>query len=363
MTAPWTVHGLDLSYFTGKLEATLRVKGVPYRLVEMDTAGFARCARLTGVRQMPQVALPDGTWATDTTCIIDWMEREAVGPPLDPQEETARFLARLIEDFGDEALWRPALHYRWSFADDARLMSRVLAAGMLRDVPLPLFVRRQMILRRQRRHYVAGDGITPATRGAVEALYRDTLAAMEEALADAPFIQGGRPTRADLGLFGPFFRHFASDPTPARILRAAAPRTLSWVARIWAGSPAILDAGSPPTGIAPGLAGFAPLIARHHLPELDGHAQAVAAGAARARFEAGGAPFDIAASPYRAWCLDVLREGFAALGDPARTALSAWLGADATRRLAAPRQPVPVEIPRLPIRPGDTRVRTRAWTE
>jgi hypothetical protein len=52
---PWRVHGLDLSYFTGKIEAYLRAKGIGYQLVEMDTADFAACARATGIRQMPQI--------------------------------------------------------------------------------------------------------------------------------------------------------------------------------------------------------------------------------------------------------------------------------------------------------------------
>ena len=34
-------------------------------------------------------------------------------------------------DAFDEWLWRPALYYRWAFADDARLMSARLAGGML----------------------------------------------------------------------------------------------------------------------------------------------------------------------------------------------------------------------------------------
>ncbi|MFZ4481029.1 MAG: glutathione S-transferase N-terminal domain-containing protein, partial [Rhodoferax sp.] len=71
------VHGLDVSYFTGKLEAYLRAKGLSYELVEMDTRSFRRCARITGVAQMPQLELPDGRWLTDSTQIIAHFERAA----------------------------------------------------------------------------------------------------------------------------------------------------------------------------------------------------------------------------------------------------------------------------------------------
>lgn len=72
----YVLHGLKLSYFTGKLEAYLRVKGVPHRFVGMDMADFRACARATGIAQMPQLETPDGGWLTDTTAILRRFEDE-----------------------------------------------------------------------------------------------------------------------------------------------------------------------------------------------------------------------------------------------------------------------------------------------
>ena len=44
VTLSYELHGLKLSYFTGKLEAYMRAKGLPFRFVEMDMADFRRCA-------------------------------------------------------------------------------------------------------------------------------------------------------------------------------------------------------------------------------------------------------------------------------------------------------------------------------
>ncbi|MDX1670634.1 MAG: glutathione S-transferase N-terminal domain-containing protein, partial [Limnobacter sp.] len=74
-TAPLQVHGLDLSYFTGKLEAYLRNKGIAYDLIEMDTRDFKRCAKATGVAQMPQVEWSGGQWLSDTKRIIPFLEQ------------------------------------------------------------------------------------------------------------------------------------------------------------------------------------------------------------------------------------------------------------------------------------------------
>lgn len=331
------VHGLNLSYFTGKLEAYFRIKGIDYRVAEMDTRGFAAMGRTTGFRQMPQVECPDGSWLTDTSLTIAHVEAFGIDPVLTPADGVTRFIARLIEDFADETLWRPALYYRWAFRDDARLNSMRLARGMLRDLPLPLAFRRQLILRRQRRHFLHLDGITPGNAGAVEALYRETLAALEAALQDSPFILGARPTLADIGLFGPFFRHFFCDPTPARLMRDQAPRTLAWVARLWALRPDEAAAAPLPDLVPIALRPLLGLVAGHHLPALAAHAEAVAAGCRRVETGSGKARFVTAPSPYRAWCLDVLRQDFGALDAGRRAEVGALLG-PAVQIIAAPRQ-------------------------
>jgi glutathione S-transferase len=349
MTQPLIVHGLDLSYFTGKLEAYLRTKGIPYVLREMTTGSFRACARATGFLQMPQVECPDGTWLTDTTLIIRHLESQHPDPAISPRDPAIRFIAQLIEDFGDESLWRPALYYRWAFADDARLMSSRLARGMLRDVKLPFALRRQLILRRQQGVYLRRDGVTPATRHAIEHLYFDALAAMEAALETNPFVLGSRPTEADFGLFGSMFRHFFSDPTPAKIMRETAPRTLAWVARLWAIEPKHFAAAPEVTAIPENIRPLLRLVAETHLPYMAANASAVAAGAKTVRFADHGATFETPASPYRAWCFDELQRNFAELDATSRKTVETCLATSAIQTLQSPRHKVAFNAPVLPI--------------
>lgn len=357
------VHGLDLSYFTGKLEAYLRAKGIPYELREMTTASFRACGHATGVLQMPQVEMHDGTWLTDTSLTIRHLEAVHPEPSLLPTDPVAHFLALLIEDFGDEALWRPALYYRWAFADDARLMGGRLARGMLRDVPLPFFLRRQLITRRQQLVYLRRDGITRSTSAAVEKLYVDTLAAMEAALERHDFVMGDRPTLADIGLFGSMFRHFFSDPTPAALMRERAVRTMAWVARLWAIKPAQYAGHSLIHDVPEKMSALLQLAAAVHLPELVAHADAVAQGRATASFECHGTTIRVPASPYRAWCLNELKRAFQSLSPADRTRVEARLSDTAAPNiLAAPIHPETYKVPRLPIEaPPAARLRGRDW--
>jgi glutathione S-transferase len=347
------VHGLDLSYFTGKLEAYLRAKGIAYELREMTTRSFRECARATGVLQMPQVEMPDGSWLTDTTLIIRYLERAQPDPAISPRDPVVRFISLLLEDFGDETLWRPALYYRWAFGEDAALMSSRLARGMLRDVPLPFFARRQMILRRQQMEYLRRDGVTRRNSIAIEQLYFAALAAMEQALEASPFVMGSRPTEGDFGLFGSMFRHFFSDPTPARIMRAHAPRTLAWVTRLWSLSPSDY-AGRPLVETVPvSASGLMRLAVTSHLPYYALNAKAVAEGRREVTFLDFGVAFTVPASPYRAWCFAELQREFQNLSPEQQAAVMRLLADDGARTIlsAKPGQ-VTLPIASLPIRPA-----------
>lgn len=321
----YTLHGLKLSYFTGKLEAYFGAKGIAFDYVEMNLADFRRCARATGIAQMPQVETRSGSWLTDTTDIIADFEARTSEPHLKPADPATAFISLLLEDMFDEWLWRPALYYRWAFPEDARLMSSQLARTLLRDAPGPLFLRRRIILGRQRRVFLKKDGVARTTAPQIEDLYLRTLAILEPIFAARPFLFGARPCEADFGLFGPFFRHFSSDPTPAAILRARAPHTLAWVCRLWAATPAQL-AASPVVTDAP--ADLDPLLAmacNEYLPYLAANSDAVHAGKNEVRWTNLGVAWRTPASPYRARCLARLQAAYQALEAAPRSVIDARL--------------------------------------
>lgn len=335
------VHGLDQSYFTGKLEAWLRAKGIAHRVVRMDIADFRRCARATGIAQMPQLEMPGGEWLTDTTAILALLGKRFPEPVLSPVEPVPRFFSLLLEDFGDEWLWRPALYYRWRFADDARLLGSSIAAALMRRVPLPMAVRYRLIRSRQRRHFLRGDGVDAATAPLVERLYRDTLDGMEAALAHRPFLFGERPVEADFGFFGSMFRHFSSDPTPARIMRDRAPRVLAWVARLWALRPADLAAAPVPDRLPGELDALLALVTGEYLPYLAANEAAFARGERVFERIDRGVRWRESVHPYRVHCLAALRESRLALVAADRARVDARLGPAATVLAAPPSARLP----------------------
>lgn len=315
------LHGLNLSYFTGKLQAYLRYVELPFAFAEMDSAAMRRAARATGMAQMPALELADGRWMTDTTATIGWIEARRGGPAVIPEDPALAYLSRLVEDYADEWLWRPALHYRWSYAADTALMGRRIAAEMLRDVPGPLALRTALIIRRQQAKYVRGDGVTQATRGHVEDIYRRNLGWLEAMLATRPFLLGERPSLADFGFMGPMFRHFSLDPTPARIMRDTAPGVYEWVARVWNARASRLAGAALLTEVP---ADWSPLlrdIGAGYLPYLAANAAAARAGAADFGVTIEEVTYRLPVNLNRIHCLGELQRGFSELPPRAAAAV------------------------------------------
>ncbi len=320
------VYGSEYSYFTGKFEAYLRFKEIPYERRPLGVVLYSwTLPRLLGGAQLPTVQLPDGRWMTDTTPMIAWLEGQHPEVPVIPADPALRFLALLIEDFGDEWMWRPAMHYRWSYAPDRELNSRQLTSELVR-IPVPLALRRRWFARRQTKLFVTGDGVDDSTRAHADAAYTRVLDILEPVLAERPFLLGERPTVADYGLYGSMFRHFAIDPTPARIMRTRAPAVNEWVARVW-------DARASRIGERPLLDAFPadlePLLreaGETHLPMLAANAEAHTAGRPRHDLTVQGVTYrDVPTSAYRVWALARLRGELTGLDGGPREAVEGLL--------------------------------------
>ncbi|MFK8043592.1 glutathione S-transferase family protein [Congregibacter sp.] len=312
------VYGSRISYYTGKLEAYLRYQHIAYTALPTPYADEEKLKEKVGAVQMPIVD-DHGTWMSDTTPIIEYFESQQPRRSVIPGDPVTAFIAFLIEDYADEWLWRPAMYYRWWYADDRSLASSTLTDELTGHIPAPRWIRRRMITRRQVKHYVHRDGIRGATRDHVEQTYLNALNALTAMLKQRPFLFGQAPSIADFGLMGPMFRHFGQDPTPQEIMRNHAPLVYEWVARMWLAK----DQGPPEFVSSPPEDSSLLLreVCETHLVQLAENAAAFSAGKARFAMTVQGCDYqNIATSRYRVWCLEELRRRFALLTDEQKIA-------------------------------------------
>jgi len=339
---PYTLHIYDISYFSGKMQAYLAYKGIPHRTREITWKELVeRVAPQTGLVEVPVVECADGSFLRDSTAMIEWFEQRYDNAPVLPEDPAAAFFCRLLEDYADEGLWRPALYYRWAFAKDAELYSRRFTEDFLQYPLTPAALLRRTVRARQRRAYLRGEGITTANRSDVERHYTDELADLELIFRRRAFLFGERPSLADFGYFASMFRHFGTDPTPARIMRNTAPAVYEWIARMWNARASRLGTGkwAPCAGALP--EDMEPLLARaarRYLPGLHANARAVADRARHYQAQLEGKTYPgLRAIPFQAWRRGVLQRAFADLpvdaaararATLARTGCLGWLERD-----------------------------------
>jgi len=322
---PVDLYGSSISYFTGKLENYFRIKGIPYRLHPITSRDAPVIRQQVGSSQMPAVRLADGRWMSDSSAIIQWFERLQPSPAVIPGAPLPRFFSLLLEDYADEWLWRPAMHFRWYYQEGARWAGCHLANELAASVPVPAFLKRCIITRRQRQGYTMGDGITRDQVPGVEAIYHRTLAQLEAIFRKRPFLLGDNPGLADIGFSGPMFRHFGLDPIPAEIMRQQAPAVWEWSARLW-NSQLPENVSSPANEVPDDWGPILNEIGTHYLPYLCANADAVAAGSRKFDVEVGGVHYRGARwSKYRVWCLQRLRDHYRELADDDQQAARALL--------------------------------------
>jgi hypothetical protein len=217
------------------------------------------------------------------------------------------------------------MHYRWSYRQDREHASGVLADELLSGLRRPRFAKRWGVARRQFGGFVRRDGVNEATREHVERTAMAAFDHLDAILAERPFLLGERPTIADFGFVGPMFRHFAQDPTPAELMRQRAPRTYTWVARMWEARPQP-DTAEILSEVDRALAALLREACETHLVQLRENARAHAKGASHFAQQVQGCRYErLPVSRYRVWCLEELRRHWQGLDEKTQTVLRALL--------------------------------------
>jgi glutathione S-transferase len=308
---PVTLYGSSISYFTGKMENYFKIKGISYKRVVSPYPFFEKkMKKMVGIHQMPAVVLPDGRWMTDTTMMIQWFESEFQESSIIPNNPIKAFICYLIEDWADEWWWRPAMHYRWHYKEGADFASDHLARELLGSFPAPHFLKKKLLTRRQRNGYTVGDGVSEKNIASIEANVKNLFRNLENIFSKRTFIFGDHPSLADIGLSGPFFRHFALDPVPLRIMKNEAPAILNWLQSLW-NTKLPNDQFSYLDNIPDDLNPLLNDIGKIYLPYLCANVDAVSKNKKLFEFQSDEMHFvDARYSQYRVWCLKQLQEKY-----------------------------------------------------
>ena len=203
------VFGRNVSPFTLKLEAWLRLAGLPYEVVPILNPGKGPKGKLPFI-------VDDGTVVADSSLIIEHLVRTR-GIDLDrelsrEQRAQAVALQRLFEDH----LYFIAVWSRWIDPDGWRDFGPALFG----PVPLPLRWPLAAVVRRQVRNGLRAQGLGRHSQAELYAMGRADLEAVAVVLGDQPFFFGARPTTIDATAFG-FLDNLLNVPIETELKRIA----------------------------------------------------------------------------------------------------------------------------------------------
>jgi len=243
----WRFIASPPSYFSAKIRPLLRYKRIAYTEIDPDIDAYkSTIIPRTGAAFIPVLTTDRDETLQDTPRIIDRIEELVPEPAVIPTDPVVRTIAEIVQDFSDDALILPAMHFRWNFPGQREWILRDWTRHM-GDAAAKMTER------------MSGSlpflGITDKTRDAIDAWYDRLLTLLDRHLAEHRFLLGDRLTLADLGVIGPFYAHLGRDPVPARRMRENAPRVSAWVGDV-------NDAATPESE------SFAPIVADSMAPLL-----------------------------------------------------------------------------------------------
>ena len=241
----WAVHA---SLYSAKTRSYMIKKGIHFTEAS-PAAGVAgakdRWAEVImpalGYSTMPVLDLPDGTFISDTTAIIRYLEEQHPEPPMLPSDPIMRALAWLIFNYGTEGLFLNAQHYRWSFSESADFAAADIGRAIAGPTNIEVIkMMGESFQAMKLEKFPTELGITAETIQAIEKSNQLLFEKLDAHFRHYPYILGGRPSIADAAMMETLHAHLGRDIYPANIMKKTAPALYRWTETM--NRPGIVDA-------------------------------------------------------------------------------------------------------------------------
>jgi len=234
MTTPLTLYGVKISMFTGKVRSYLIKQGIAFNEIAPVSEQFSKVVLpQLGRRIIPVIEMDDGTLVQDTTDIIDYLEDAGLArQSAYPKNSLRRLLALILELFGDEALLRPAMHYRWNFPNNTDGFITHGFGGW--QGPDASDEDKAQIKKTMGKFngFLPALGISKDTIPEIERSFEELLDILEAHFVRTPYLLGDRPTIGDYGMMCSLYAHLARDPVPSSLMKNKAPSLFRWTERM-----------------------------------------------------------------------------------------------------------------------------------
>ena len=322
MNRSYIVYGVDASYFTQKVLGFMTYLGLPVDYRKRTVFVRQEIEQRAGTHLIPVVVTPDDEYLWDSTPLGVEMDRRASGPGLWPANPVQRLVARVIEDFFDEWMTRPAVHFRWLCKADAESSGAALVCELLGldVIPAPddgqraTFDKLFTTLRQwgaETCHKIgAGD------KEAVKNEFIRVMRILNTHFVSHAFLLGNLPSLADFSLYGGLHAHFLRDPSPRALIDEQAPNLFNFRDRMKVlRAENLIETWQDKAEIAPSLSPLLAEIGRGFVCFLEANRRALEAGRRELSFDFGAGEERVRSRKYTETCRAEIAHELASLDD------------------------------------------------
>ena len=226
----YTLYGIAHSLYTGRARSYLIKSGTPFRELSSGHKSFkSEVLPESKLATIPVLVTPEGEVIRDSGVIIEHFENSNARP-FQPSSPKQKIVSTLFDLIGTSGLLRPAMHYRWNYAEEN---NEFLHYHFLHSQPEhPEREAKSQYMMSKMQHAGRLFGVSEQTIPLVETLYLEFLDALNQHLSEYPYLLGWKPSIGDFGLIAPLYAHLGRDPAPLRIMQQRAVRVARWVERM-----------------------------------------------------------------------------------------------------------------------------------
>jgi glutathione S-transferase len=240
MPEPYLIYGVDNSFYTLKTVGAFRASGVPFTYQYKSLAVRAEVEQASGYKLMPVVQTPAGTWQTDSTPILLALDASLGGNQLLPDDPVLVILGRMLDDWIDEWLVRPAVFWRSNNPDDRDFVARVAACNLMGLSPQQSLIdeqeKKMLGLAGRLTDFFARIGTInramPEHEAEIMQLLDETCRLLSDHFRFFPFLLGTRPSLPDFAFYGCLHAHLLFEPGPTAYLSQVWPEIVAYHDRI-----------------------------------------------------------------------------------------------------------------------------------
>ena len=223
--------GWELSPYSAKTRWYLRLRNIPHTDQTASAAQMRfQLQKDVGRAIVPVLYTPSGEALQDSTIIIDRLEIDVKGNGLRPASPLHATIDRFLELVSDEYLPTVMMHFRWTTPSNRKFLQKDFAQSAFPWLPRWIGIWLVQPLMGKMEGYLPALGAAEASRVDLERQLHTILTALEECVSVSPYLQGDRPSVADLALGGQLYMAYR-DPGTTSFFKAY-PAVSRWMQQL-----------------------------------------------------------------------------------------------------------------------------------